>query len=334
MKTKKQSKTLFYNLINKFFPFQYFSPRWDPMLNGEFNFNYCRFSYDCLIKNRLKKKEFKRIIFISSARGGSHLFSSFFHNLDECFCFDEAFSNLEFKAVTSRAFMLRGMYGINSLQEKKINEIKNICFMINDSKILKAENYLEKINPKKDVIIYIFRNPLKTIISRRNTKKAKWLTNEATEIFLKEFLHNLKVYRNINSQNKYLIKGYILENFIDNLESEMKNLCKFIWKDGVEKFRRRVGYEDFFKRFVLCNSRPIIKNQFLISPITNEKITGSGGMFNPIQKLSRKRLSSSKMNMDKETIFICKKILGNDLYNYFLSNKFESESLEKILLNF
>ena len=52
--------------------------------------------------------------------------------------------------------MLRGMYGINSLQEKKINEIKNICFTINDSKILGSEYYLEKINPQKDVIVYIF----------------------------------------------------------------------------------------------------------------------------------------------------------------------------------
>ena len=37
--------------------------------------------------------------------------------------------------------MLRGMYGINSLQEKKINQIKNICYMINDSNILGLDNF-------------------------------------------------------------------------------------------------------------------------------------------------------------------------------------------------
>ena len=72
--------------------------------------------------------------------------------------------------------------------------------MINDSNILGLDNYLEKINPSKDIIIYIFRNPLKTIISRKNTKKVKWQTKESTEIFLKEFLNNLEVYKKINAQ--------------------------------------------------------------------------------------------------------------------------------------
>ena len=90
--------------------------------------------------------------------------------------------------------------------------------MINDSNILGIDNYLEKINPSKDIIIYIFRNPLKTIISRKNTKKAKWQTKESTEKFLKEFLNNLEVYKKINAQKKYFIKGFFLENFIDNLE--------------------------------------------------------------------------------------------------------------------
>ena len=334
MKTKNQSNIFFYRILNKFFPSQYLSPRWDPLLNGNFSFNYFLFLNECLRKNKLKKKDFRRIIFISSARGGSHLFSSFFHNIEDCFCFDEAFTNLEFKAVSSRAFMLRGMYGINSLQEKKINQIKNICFMINDSNSLGLDNYLKKINPSKDVIIYIFRNPLKTIISRKNTKKAKWQTKESTKIFLTEFLNNLEVYKKINEQKKYFIKGFFLENFIENLELELENLCRFIWEDGSEKFRRRKAYKDFFKKFILCNSKPIIKNEFLTSPITKEKITGSGGMFNPIKEISKKRLSKSEIKIDEETKFICEKMLGKDLYNYFLLNNIDSGSLEKILLNF
>ena len=230
--------------------------------------------------------------------------------------------------------MLRGMYGINSLQEKKINEIKNICFTINDSKILGSENYLEKINPKKDVIVYIFRNPLKTIISRKNTKKAKWQSKEHTEIFLKEFFKNLEVYKNIRAQNKYFVKGYFIENFVENLELELENLFRFIWEDGSEKLRRRKAYKDFFKKFILCNSKPIIKNEFLTSPITKEKITGSEGMFNPIKEISRKRLSKSEIKIDAETKFICEKMLGKYLYNYFLLNNIDSGSLEKILLNF
>ncbi len=334
MQTKNQSKILIYKFLNKFFPFQYITPRWDPLLNGKLNFYYFLFLYKCIRKNKLNKKDFKRIIFISSARGGSHLFSSFFHNIEGCFCFDEAFTNLEFKAVTLRAFMLRGMYGINSLQEKKISAIKNICYMINDSKNLEANNYLEKINQKEDVIIYIFRNPLKTIISRKNTKKPKWQTKESTENFLKEFLHNLKVYKNIKAQNRYLVKGFMLENFVENLELELKKLFEFIWEDGSEKFRKRKGNKDYFKKFILCNSRPIIKNGFLTSPITNEKIKGSGGMFNPIMELSVNRLSKTKISLDEETKSICKQILGEKLYTYFSLNNLESESLEKILLNF
>ena len=79
---------------------------------------------------------------------------------------------------------------------------------------------------------------------------------------------------------------------------------------------------------------PIIKNEYLTSPISKEKIMGYGGMFNPIKDLSTKRLSKSKIKMDEETKFICKKILGKDLYDYFLLNKFESGSLEKISIEF
>ena len=68
--------------------------------------------------------------------------------------------------------------------------------------------------------------------------------------------------------------------------------------------------------------------------ITKEKITGSGGMFNPIKEISRKRLSKSEIKIDEETKFVCEKMLGKDLYNYFLLNKIESGSLQGVLLNF
>ena len=203
MKTKFQSRSLIYYLINKLFPFQYLSPRWDPMFNGKFNLNYLRFLIKCLRQGKhLKKKKFKRIIFVTSARGGSHLFSSFFHTIKDCFCFDEAFSNLDFKAITSRAFMIRGMYGINSLQDKKINKIQNICYLINDQKTLENDNFLGKIDSKKDFIIFIFRNPLRTIVSRKSTKKNKWQSKESIKIFLQEFLFNIRIYKKLKEEKK------------------------------------------------------------------------------------------------------------------------------------
>ena len=57
-------------------------------------------------------------------------------------------------------------------------------------------------------------------------------------------------------------------------------------------------------------------------------------MFNPIKEISKKRLSKSEIKIDEETKLICEKMLGKDLYNYFLLNNIDSESLEKILLNF
>ena len=95
MKTKNESKNIIYRILNKFFPYQYISPRWDHLLNGKFGFNYFLFFNQCIKNNKLNKKDFRRIIFVSSARGGSHLFSSLFHNIEECFCFDEAFTNLD-----------------------------------------------------------------------------------------------------------------------------------------------------------------------------------------------------------------------------------------------
>ena len=58
-------------------------------------------------------------------------------------------------------------------------------------------------------------------------------------MFLKEFLNNLQVYKNIRAQNKYFVKGYFIENFVENLELELEKLCKFIWEDGVEKFEKK-----------------------------------------------------------------------------------------------
>jgi len=45
-------------------------------------------------------------------------------------------------------------------------------------------------------------------------------------------------------------------------------------------------------------------------------------------------LSKSEIKIDEETKFISEKMLGKDLYNYFLLNNIESESLEKVLFNF
>ena len=334
MKNKFQSRSLIYRLLNRIFPFQYLSPRWDPMLNGKFNLNYLRFLIRCLKQgNNLKGKKYKRIICISSARGGSHLFASFFHNIEDCFCFDEAFSNLELKAITSRAFMIRGIYGINSLQDKKINKIENIFYLINDQKTLENENFLEKIDPEKDFIIYIFRNPLRTIISRRRSRKYKWQSKESIEIFLQEFLHNLRIYKKLKKKNKYFIRGYMLETIIENLDYELENLYKFIWQDGEIKYKNRVNYEEFFKKFILCNSKPILKDQYLTSSITNEKIIGSAGFFNPIRKISVKRLFKSKIDLDENTKLICEKILGKKLYNYFLLNNLEKDCLDEVLAN-
>ena len=57
-------------------------------------------------------------------------------------------------------------------------------------------------------------------------------------------------------------------------------------------------------------------------------------MFNPFNEISKKRLSKSKIKIDGDTKLICEKILGKYLYNYFLLNNFETESLEKVILNF
>ncbi|MDC3175754.1 hypothetical protein OA859_00665 [Prochlorococcus sp. AH-716-D13] len=304
------------------------------MLNGKFNLNYLLFLIRCIKQgNNLKEKKFKRIICISSARGGSHLFASFFHNIQDCFCFDEAFSNLELKAITSRAFMIRGIYGINSLQDKKINKIENIFYLINDQKTLENENFLEKIDLEKDFIIYVFRNPLKTIISRRRSRKYKWQSKESIEIFLQEFLHNLRIYKKLKKKNKYFIRGYMLETIVENLDYELENLYKYIWQDGEIKYKNRVNYEEFFKKFVLCNSKPILKDQYLTSSISNEKIIGSGGLFNPIKKLSAERLFKSKIDLDENTKLICEKILGKKLYNYFLLNNLEKDCLDIVLSN-
>ena len=331
MKNKKQSETFFIKSINKIFPFQYISPRWDPLLNGKFNKNYLSFLIKCLKERKnINANNYRRIICISSARGGSHLFSSLFHNINGCFCFDEAFSNLDLKAITSRAFMIRGMYGINSLQDKQIKDLRDIFYMINDQKVLNKKNLPEYFDVDKDVIIYIFRNPLKTIISRKNAKKEKWETNESVELFLNEFLANIKKYKYLKSK-KYLVKAFMLEEFLFNIESELKSLCEFLWSDGAIKFKQRIPYKRFFKKFILCNSVPILENEYLTSPLTKEKIVGSGGMFNPIIDISINRLSKAEFSLDNETKLICKKILGEELNNCFLNNKIDQTNLEYIL---
>ncbi len=331
LKSKKSSNKLPFRVLNKILPFQYFSPRFDPLFDGNLNLNYLNFLFKCLKNGKnIKYKKLKRMIFISSPRGGSHLFSSLFHNIENCFCFDEAFTNLDYKAINGRSFMLRGMYGINSLQNKNIKDIENICYLIHSHKVLENQKYLEKINFEKDVIIYIFRNPLRTIISRFKTKKIKWKSLQSTELFLNEFLENLRNYKNLKNKNKYKVEAIMLENFISNLDDEFIKICDFIWDNGKVQHDKRVPNDQFFTKFILCNSKPIIKNKYLTSRITSEKISASG-QFNPMLVPNKDRLSNFSINLDKETEIICKKILGEKLYNLFLKEDFEVKGMEMIL---
>jgi len=331
MKCKKESSSLLYRVLNKVFPFQSLSPRWDPMLAGQLNLNYLNFLFKCLSNSRnINYKKLRRIILISSPRGGSHIFSSFFHNIRSCFCLGEGYQNLDFKAINGRSFMLRGMYGINSLQDKKISEIENIFYMIHSYKDLEDQNFLEKINVEKDVIIFIFRNPLRTIISRNKAKKPRWLTQKSTECFLNEFLQNLENYKIIKNISKYKIQAIMIENFIANLDHELIKLCNFIWEDGEIKYHTRTSYDQFFRKIILCNSKPILKNEYLTSEISNEKIMGAG-KFNPLLIPSLERLTNSTINLDNETEVLCKKILGQKLYDHFLYEKTEGDGIEEIL---
>lgn len=331
LKSKKSSNKLLYRFLNKFFPFQSLSPRFDPIFDWNLNYNYLNFLFKCLKNsNDINFKKLRRIIFISSPRGGSHLFSSLFHNIENCFCFDEAFTDLDFKAINGRSYMLRGMYGINSLQDKKIKEIENICYLIHGYKLLKDQKYLEKINFERDVMIYIFRNPLRTIISRLNNKKNKWLSLQSTELFLNDFLQNLREYKIQKRESSYKVKAIMIEHFITNLDCEFIKLCNFIWDNGVVQHKSRIPYDEFFKKFILCNSKPIIQNKYLTSAITGEKISGSGG-FNPLIFPNKERLSNFIIKLSKETEILCKDKLGDELYDLFLNDNFEDEGIEKVL---
>lgn len=331
MKSKKQSNSLFYRALNKIFPFQSLSPRWDPMLRGQLNINYLKFLLRCLKNSRnINYDKLRRIILISSPRAGSHIFSSFFHNIQSCFCLGEGYPNLDFKAINGRSFMLRGMYGINSLQDKKISEIENIFYMIHSYKDLENQKFLEKINVEKDVIIFIFRNPLRTIISRNKAKKPRWSNQKSTELFLNEFLQNLKNYKISQSLNKFKIQAIMIENFIANLDYELIKLCNFIWEDGEIKYHTRTSYDKFFRKFILCNSKPIFKNEYLTSDISNEKIMGAG-KFNPILNPSLERLTNSNINLDNKTEILCKNILGLKLYDHFINEEIKGNGIEEIL---
>ena len=331
LKDKKVSNSFPYRVLNKVFPFQSLTPRFDPVFDGNLNFNYLNFLFKCLKNSSdINYKKLRRIIFVSSARGGSHLFSSLFHNIENCFCFDEAFTNLDFKAINGRSYMLRGMYGINSLQNKRIKEIENICYLIHGYKILEAQNYIEKINFERDVIIYIFRNPLRTIISRVKSKKIKWQSLQSTELFLSEFLQNLREYKLQKKKSEYKVQAIILEHFIANLDYELIKLFNFIWENSELQLKSRIPYDEFFQKFIFCNSKPIIQNKYFTSVITSEKIAGSGS-FNPLLIPNKERLSNFSINLDKETEKLCKDKLGDELYDLFLNFNFENEGIEKVL---
>ena len=122
----------------------------------------------------------------------------------------------------------------------------------------------------------------------------------------------------------------MIENFISNLDHELIKLCNFIWEDGDIQYHTRTSYDQFFKKFILCNSKPILKNEYLTSEISNEKIMGAG-KFNPLLIPSLERLTNSDIILDKKTEVLCKKILGEKLYDYFLNEKTEGDGIEEIL---
>lgn len=253
------------------------------------------------------------------ARGGSHLIGAQLHYPAPCFCLDEGI--LDFHDVNWRTFLLRGIFGIDSVQEKSGSALTHLIYMGNSPTAyrLSAWNPIEHSDLTR-YWVFVTRNPFRILRSRAATHKEKWelTVSNASDVFL-HFRSMTEHFRKLRRTIPDRTIAVSVESFFLNHEARFKRLCEQIGLPprSVVEAPQPV---DFFKKVVRCASEPVLEGAYLVSPKSGQKVLARGGGFNPILPIEIPRLFSSVEKLPDEIVKSARQILGDTAVEFYLND--------------
>ena len=131
--SKAESNSLFVRGVHNFFPHSNLSPRFDPLFTDGLSRRQIQTNWFARTKFRnFRPHRVAHVGVIADSRGGSHLLQSRFHYLRCAFCFGEGFAPEWPRAFNFLAFLLRGVFGVNSLQSKNGRDITHLFYLLNN----------------------------------------------------------------------------------------------------------------------------------------------------------------------------------------------------------
>jgi len=321
---KKYSNTFPVRLLWKLFPHAYISPRFDPLFTDGITHRYLLKNYYAWkMFSAFDPKQALHVGVFSDARGGSHLVESQFHYMRPVFSFSEGFSPSPTGNLNYRAFLLRGTFGVNSLQDKEARDLTHLVYNLNSKPDAEHPFWNPELKaPLNRFWLYNYRNPLRVLHSMAKTGKNKWaLTEETAESVSRSFMQRLSMMRRTQDAFPDRVDSLIFEKFVQTPHDEVSRLA-LSFGVGKEQIANRVTAESFFKAFFRCGSVPKNIDGYLTSPKSGERIKGWGGGFNPIAKIDSSRaFMPSVANVIPENIrSVVESVLGPELMELMMTD--------------
>lgn len=324
-RSKSGSNTLLLRGVQKLLPHGSLSPRFDPLFTDGPSRRQIRANWSAWRDFRgFRPDRAVHVGVIADSRGGSHLVQSQFHYLRCAFCFGEGFMPESPRALNFRAFLLRGVFGVNSLQSKTGRDITHLFYLLNNWSFPASRPWQPEIDmPWSRYWLFLFRNPLRCLLSMDRTGKPKWrLTGDFAAGFLDQFMDRLLLSASMERAAPERVKSLCYERFVQQPDAMLNDCCAFVGVDG-NCVKERLAPRAFFHRFQRCGSGPEQREGFLVSPVSGERIVGTGGGFNPLSPIDPDRALKPPLEEAFPAEFRDLAIdrLGRPLYDIFMADR-------------
>jgi hypothetical protein len=258
----------------------------------------------------------------SLARGASHLIEGQLHLLDCAYCFNEGLADPA--DVNWRTFLWRGMYGPDSVQDKRGAHLTHLVYNLNNIPAYLGHHRWSMTESQvfRRRWILSLRNPMRILLSRENTGKKKWrLDDDKVAQFFTWFNIARQAFRT-------LMQWRPDDTFIISVEkyaaAPTKEFGRIAGAIGVAQpwiSSRRVP-EQFFRVMGRTGEQPVVRDGYLASPTRDVRIQGWGGSFNPLAAVSPERLYAHDLARDvrPETLAIARNYLGAQALEFYLTD--------------
>lgn len=323
--SKSGTNTLLIRGVHKLLPHGNLTPRFDPLFTDGPNRRQIQANWSAWREFRgFRADRIVHVGVIADSRGGSHIVQSQFHYLRCAFCFGGGFAPESPKALNFRAFLLRGIFGVNSLQSKTGREISHLFYLVNNRSFPARRAWQPEADmPWPRYWLFVFRNPLRCLLSMAHSGKSKWrMTGDSIAGYLDQFRDRLLVSARMELAAPERVMSICYEGFVQQPDAMLHECCDFLGVDRND-VDERLAPRAFFQRFQRCGSIPEERDGYLVSPVSGERIAGTGGGFNPLSPIDPARALMPPLEeaFPAEFCDLAADRLGRPLYDIYMADR-------------